>query len=107
MIGIVKEKVFNLNQGFTVNDVVVDTEYLRSIKPYSIRDHHQNFDRKQKVLFNYEINGLDSDIINVEIFKTKREFKNSGNLQMDNHRMSGLNDPQNSTDVVNKQFVEN
>ena len=26
---------------------------------------------------------------------------------MDNHRMSGLNDPQNSTDVVNKQFVEN
>ena len=95
MIGIVKEKVFNLNQGFTVNDVVVDTEYLRSIKPYSIRDHHQNFDRKQKVLFNYKINGLDSD-------KTKREFKNGGNLQMDNHRITSLNDPKNSTDVVNK-----
>lgn len=26
---------------------------------------------------------------------------------MDNHRITGLNDPQNSTDVVNKQFVEN
>ena len=26
---------------------------------------------------------------------------------MDNHRITGLNHPQNSTDVVNKQFVEN
>ena len=64
MIGIVKEKVLDLNQSFTVNDVVVDTKYLRSIKPYSIRDHHHNFDRKQKI-FNYKINGLDSGIINV------------------------------------------
>ena len=46
-----------------------------------------------------------------QIFKTRRDFKNGGNLQngykMDNHRITGLNDPQNSTDVVNKQFVEN
>lgn len=90
------------------NTHVININFYNKWAPFGSRDSNQNFDFKNKTLYNNYISGHDSEVINAKWAKDRYlpldgSVAMSGNLNMSNNKINNIICSTNNSGVINKQ----
>ena len=95
----------------TANGDAVDVVFFNKYVPSGRRDNNGNFESGGKLLYNIGQTGWPPEAITLQTANSKYLWITgrkamTGDLNMENKKITNLADPTNTTDGVNKQYLE-